>query len=232
MYRRLGDMPADVTYVDPNINYPQPDPLSSLLDSAQAAAVRQLPVDFPAVLAQAKQDYQVLRAGLDNGVPIDQSTLTQITDWFRDFPRYWTTIRPNYVPDYTTVVSAHQAALLDDADAFAAQLTGDHTVQTGLGIGPLIIAGILVAAVAGVAGVIWAIGYVKSQNNISQMITDTVAGKLPPDILKKAIDKSQEGSSWLTDIEGILKWGAIAIVGIMVLPRLLDLLPSRKTTSA
>jgi len=224
-------MPADVTYVDPNINYPQPDPLSALLSSAQAAAVQQLPVDFPAVLAQAKQDYQVLRAGLDAGVTINPSDLTTLTDWFRDFPRYWTTIRPNYVPDYTTVVSAHQEALLNDADQFASVLGGDHTIQTGLGIGPLIIAGILVAAVAGVAGVIWAIGYVKAQNNISQIITDTVAGKLPPDILKKAIDKSQEGSSWLTDIEGILKWGAIAIIGIMVLPRLLDLIP-RKTASA
>ena len=218
-------MPADVSYVDPNINTPQPDPLSAFLTDSQNAAIRQLPVDFPAVLAQAKVDYYTFKAGVDAGLFSVTGDTTGIVEWFSNFPRYWQAIRPNY---------ESQPDVLTDGDNFAAMLGSDISINPGLGIGPLVIAGILVAAIAGVAGVIWAVGYVKSQNNISSIIQQTVAGKLPPSVLAQV--EQNAGSSSIGSIFGnvgtIVKWGAIGLAAWFVLPVLTGLFKGGKAANA
>jgi len=200
--------------------------VSGLLSDAQQWAIRQLPNDFPAILYQAKKDYYTLKAGLAAGVvPASADTNTAIA-WFADFPRLWEAIRPNFVydPQYNNgLMSAHTEATRQSADDFVRELGADPVINQKLGIAPLLIVGILVAAVAGVAGCIWAIGYVKQQSNISSIIDNVAAGKLPSDVLTKALAQAGTSTGPLADLGSILKWGAIAVVAVMVLPSVMSM---------
>ena len=80
-----------------------------------------------------------------------------------------------------------------------------YILSKGLGLAMVVIAGILlVSAAFGSAGVVWAVGYAKKQNNVSRMIELAADGKIPADVLQKAIEEEQ------SSIFGKLGLGAIA----------------------
>ena len=220
IHNGLGTPDFDVTLPQSGFD------ISGMISEAQQYAIRQLPNDFPAILYQAKKDYYTLKAGLAAGVvPASADTNTAI-EWFADFPRLWEALRPNFVydPQYNSgLMSAHTDATRQAADDFVGELGSDPVIAQRLGIAPLLIVGILVAGVAGVAGIIWALGYVKQQNNISSIIDKVAAGKLPPDVLEKAIDQAGQNTGPLADLGSILKWGAIAVVAVMVLPSVMSM---------
>ena len=180
------------------------------ITAAQQSAIRATVSDFPEKLKQAKIDFAKFKAGLDLGLFKQSQNTKRVTTWFAEFPRLWEAIRPNYLPQPGQTMSAHREAVRKEADAFVAVLGTDPQVRNQLGIAPLIVAGVLVAAIAGIAGILWAVGYVKEQGNISRMIDEVVAGKLPPDVLKKAVAEANSGG-FLGDITGLLKWGAIGL---------------------
>ena len=71
-------------------------------------------------------------------------------------------------------------------------------------------------------GAIWAVGYVKKQNNISRIIDEVTAGRISPAILQEAV--KQERGGFFSDIKGVsenlLLIGALGIGAYFVLPML------------
>lgn len=200
----------------------------SFITDAQGYAIRQLPSDFPNVLQKAKVDYQLFKAGLEAGLFPQTAETKKIVEWFRSFPRYWQAIRPNFEYTPSGTISTHRSAIVDDADAFVKEIGTNPTIANSLAVAPLLIVGVLIAAVAGVAGAIWAIGYVKEQNNISGLIDQTVKGKLPPEILAQAMKNAGERPGFTDNITSILKWGAVILVGVTLLPIVTGALKQRQ----
>jgi hypothetical protein len=200
----------------------------SFITDAQGYAIRQLPDDFPTVLRKARVDYQLFKAGLEAGLFQQTDDTKKIIKWFRSFPRYWEALRPNFEYTPSGTISTHRAAIVDEADSFVRELGTNPTIANSLAIAPLIIAGVLIAAVAGVAGAIWAIGYVKEQNNLSNIIDLTVRGKLPPEILAQAMKNAGERPGLTDNLTGMLKWGAVILIGATVLPTLIGAFKKRQ----
>lgn len=211
MYQQQGTGLGQIPWTDPLITALEIKAVQ-YLTQGQQAAIRKAVSDFPSILAQAKVDYAKFKAGLEAGLFVQSTNSKRVTDWFREFPRLWEAIRPNYEQTVEGgTVSTHRTAILNDGDAFVRKLGGDPQIQNRLGIAPILIAGVLIAGVAGVAGVIWAIGYVGKQNNISKIIDEAVAGRVPMDVLKKALEEADAGPGFMTSITDLLKWGAIGL---------------------
>lgn len=190
--------------------------MNHFITDAQQWAIRRLPDDFPAMFARAKADYIKLDACLRAGAFKNRDDAQNAIDWFRSFPRYWEAIRPNF--EITTsggMVSTHRAALRDEADAFVAKIGNNIYIQNNLAIAPLLIAGILVGGIAGIAGIIWAIGYVKEQGNVSDIIDNVATANLTPEkkaeLLAKIAQEQASSPGFFDQIGDVVKWAAIGL---------------------
>lgn len=143
-----------------------------------------------------------------------------IFDWYKDFPRLWEAVRPNFELQPGETMSSKKYRLLEKTDAFV--FGNRQKWVRGLGVPVILIAGVLVSAVAGVAGVLWSIGFIKRQNNISSLIDKVAAGQIPAGVLTDAIKTDSQSSSPFGDVASIVKWGAIAAVLFFVVPPLLS----------
>ena len=173
--------------------------------------VKNLLPSFPGVFGSAVADWARLKEGIAAGLFSAQQQAEALS-WFREFPALWETLRPNYAGD-----DKNQAYVLS-VDRFVDSLTGSAIYKnTGLGIAPAVIAGVLI--VGGAAAALWAVQYIQRQANISAMIDGVVAGKLSPDVLKKAIEV-QESGGLFGGISDLFKWVAIGGLAMLVLPKI------------
>jgi hypothetical protein len=166
---------------------------------------KELFYNFPDMFAQAQKDWAKLKAGLAAGL-FTQSQKNQAWDWFKEFPKAWETVRPNWSENISSV----QRAWGQKVDAFVAEIKG-YGGLSGLGLAPVVIAGILI--VGGLAAASWGVGYLKKQLNVSKMIDEVTAGKLPASILEEA---TKEQPGLFEDIAGLIKWVVIGGVILMV----------------
>lgn len=156
---------------------------------------------FPSVFERAVNDWATYKAALGL-IDIPANQRVEVESWYREFPRLWETVRDNWtmaLPGGT--FSSRKLAFAKKVDSWVDSLQADPVYRgTGLGIAPLIIAGIAIAAAFGVGGAIWAIGYVKKQNNVSRIIGEVTAGRIPAAVLEKAV--SQQRGGFFADIAG------------------------------
>jgi len=201
-------------------------------DDIQAVAA-----NFPAYFAKAQEAWAKFKAGEAAGL-FSISQRSQVLGWFRELPKAWAGFRPNWtetLPGGT--FSAHRLAFADTVDAWIESLKRDlrgHGVEpatvegSGLGLAFLIIAGIIILLTFGAAGAVWAVGYFKEQSNISRMVDEVVAGKLPANVLEAAIKKEQSSSGgFLGDISGVFKWGLLAWAVVQFGPMLVSAVKKR-----
>lgn len=174
--------------------------------------VKDLIPSFPSVFEKAKIDWTKFIAGIETGL-FSENEKKKILDWFIQFPDMWETIRPNFI----TTEQGKQFG--DQVDNFIGNILRSSVYKNrSLGIAPAVVAGVLI--VGGIAASLWAIQYVQEQNNISNLIDGVVAGKIPPEILQEAIEKTNSGG-WFDDIQGLIQIGIIGIVAWYLLPLVL-----------
>lgn len=172
--------------------------------------VKNLLPRFPGVFGSAVADWAKFRAGIDAGLFTPQQR-KETLDWFRGFPKLWESIRPNYSGE-------KNRSYQESVDRFVDSLTGDPLYKnTGLGVASVIIAGVLIAG--GAAAALWAVGYIQKQANISSMIDGVVAGKLSPDVLKKAIEV-QESGGLFGGLSDLFKWAVLGGLAIYFVPQI------------
>jgi len=174
---------------------------------------------FPQTFERAVTDWARYKAALKAGA-VPPQTYADVNAWFWEFPKLWQGIAPNWREAVNgRQPTAEQKAFAERVDRWIIHLRGDEVfVQpSGLGVVPLlVIAGILVAASFGVAGLEWAIGYNREQKNITRMIDGVTAGVLPPEVLQKAV--AADKKSFLEQITGVLQTGSvIAIIAVLLL---------------
>jgi hypothetical protein len=183
---------------------------------------------FPAIFSQAVTDWAKFKAGRRY---FSDDEAREVVEWFSEFPKLWDLVRPNFV--YTRTESGTRLPLtgsLDFAnkvDAWTNTLRTEVQV-TGLGMPLLIIAGVIIAGLLGLGGVIWAIGYVRKQFNITALIDGVVAGKVPAAVLTTAIEKEAESMSPLAQVGNVLKWGAIAVAVAWLAPKVIGYFGNQK----
>lgn len=148
---------------------------------------------FPAMFDQAVADLAKYKLARERGlVPYDQQQ--KVEGWFYEFPKLWGIIQPNWQWNADgSPTTGEKAQFAERVNRWVIRLRGEpFEPYQGLGIAPLLIAGILIAGAFGAAGLSWALGYMGEQRNISRIIDGVTAGKLPPDVLKKAVDQGRE----------------------------------------
>jgi hypothetical protein len=190
--------------------------LLSKISNADGLLYKNIVTDWENILNKAIADWQKFQT---ERVKFTQQQQQAVFDWYREFPRLWSAVRPNFelAPGETT--ASKKFRLLEKADAFVYG-NRDKWVR-GLGAPVLLIAGVVVSAVAGVAGVLWAIGFIRRQGNISSLIDKVAAGQIPTSVLTDAIRSDAQAVSPLADIGTIVKWGAIGLALFFVVPPLL-----------
>ena len=185
---------------------------------ATDAEIQELVRAFPAVFETAVADWAKYQAALLTG-KVEPWKREKIHAWFYQFPRFWATIRPNWEqqPDGSAPTFA-QKQFAEKVNRWIIRLRGypEMAAAPGLGIAPLIVAGVLIAAAATAAGAVWAVGYVQEQRNISNMIDQVAKGALPASVLKEAV---QEAKSRIFGGLGDLGafGGVLLIAGLLVL---------------
>lgn len=160
---------------------------------------------FPDIFQQAKVDWIKFKLGRAQGLFSAEQT-RDVLNWFRDFPRLWETLRSNW--SESTAESQRRFAVL--VDTFVSELKSP-SMTFGLGIAPLVIAGVLI--VGGVAAALWAGGYVKKQFNLSRMIEGVTAGHISEDVLREAVEKEP---GLFAGVSGMIKWIVIGSIGLLV----------------
>jgi len=201
------------------------------LTKSQEADLQKTVANFPAILKQAHIDWAKFKAGVDAGLfAPNSSERREVINWFSGFPKLWEGIKPNFeVKSGDGRIDAELSNVRQDADAFVSRLRTEPEVINSLAIAPLVIAGILIAAALGIGGCIWAIGYVKKQSNISRLIDNVVAGKIPATVLDNAIAQENASPSILGGFTDLLKWAAIGTGLVLVFPLVQSLLKSPST---
>lgn len=177
---------------------------------------------FPDAFEQAKRDWAKFKAGISLGM-FSSDERKIVMNWFDQLPDLWEMIRPNWSEAYTPDAPAKQRFMLN-VDNW---LNTYGLNRSSLGVAPLVIAGVLIAAAFGLAGVMWGIGYIKEQSNITTMIDDVASGNIPPSTLEEYYKKEGATDS-LASIGDILKYGVIAAVLVMVFPTVKGLLSGSK----
>jgi len=200
-------------------------------------------VKFPDVFDQAVDDWAKFKIGVAKGL-FTLSEQQDIIEWFKKLPELWAMIRPNFVltriegkgaylpltpPEFANTVDKW----IEDQNGFT--LAGVN-VQSGLGIAPLVVAGIILAGVLAIGGALWVVGYIKKQQNISRLIDEVTAGHIPASVLQEAI--KQDVRTPLTPIgetigqfSDLVKWLAIGLAGYYVIPMLGEWLRGRQTAA-
>jgi hypothetical protein len=183
------------------------------LSEASQIELQALVYAFPQMLDEAVTRWAKFKVGYDGGL-FTPDQVSEIIGYYQNFPKIWNLIRPSFDPTQTPVMrlTAEDSAVFQKADNFIKKLDGELSVVNGLGLAPIIIAGIAIAASATLALVIWTISQAKKQSNISKMIDGVVDGKIPPSVLNEAI--KEEHSSLFGSFFSSLKW--ILIGGVLI----------------
>lgn len=196
--------------------------IPSIVGQANVTEIRSIVDQFPEILDRAREDWGKFKVGVKAGVFGSVSNgaarRAEILDWFEDFPRLWETIRPHFVFTPEGLIKAHVPDVVKEADDFVEKLQPGQ-IDRQLGVGFIIIAGVLIAAAVGVAGVVWAVGYTRKQGNVSKLIDETVAGRIDPVILQKAI-QAESGGGLFGGISDLLKLVFIGGAALLILPLL------------
>jgi len=186
------------------------DPLSAKIIQAIVTPgpedIAKVVQQFPVIMKQARSDWAKYEVGSKNNL-FTKGQSRDIVDWFAQLPYLWDGIKNNWLfTPQGLLLSGANKKFYDDTESWMNKLrTSPSVLFPGIGFGFLIIAGVIILAAFGTAGAFWAIGYVKKQNNISRMIDEVVAGRLPPEVLQAAVDKEESG--FLGDIKGIVMLG-------------------------
>jgi hypothetical protein len=149
----------------------------------------------------------------------DQDQINTIVTWFREFPSLWETVKLNYIQENATDADR---IFYQKGEGFINKLMQEldpryYQVWSYSGLqGVVIIAGIVIAASIGLAGIIWAIGYVKKQNNISALIQSVESGAVPADVLATAYESDQGGV--FDTLADLVLYGALVGGAIMFWP--------------
>lgn len=183
----------------------------SYLSDFQKGQLTDLVVQFPDILKQAVADYAKFKIGVENNL-FSSSQRNEISQWFRNFPDLWDKIGSNYEYVAGGLISDRRLETKNAADKFVAKIKS-NSGGLGFAVTGMIVVG-AVAFLGTVAGVVWAIGYVKEQNNISRIIDGVVDGSIPADVLKNAVD--DEESDIFSKITGVITALAVGI-GLLVL---------------
>lgn len=183
---------------------------TKVLDLWQEQKVKRLVPDFPGIFEKAQTDWAKLKEGAKAGL-FTTPELSRALQWFEEFPRLWETIRPNFLKDESGRVFGGKV------DDFIGEIIKHPLLRSSgqLGIPVAVVAGVLI--VGGIAASLWAIEFIKRQQNISAMIDGVVAGKIPPEVLREAIEK-QKGAGLFGELGGLVKYGLMAIAGLYLLP--------------
>ncbi len=193
--------------------------LTTYLSNKQQEEFQDLVPDFANILKQAKIDFAKFKSGESL---FSKKQHDKIQEWFIQFPELWKGIRPNFTQTINGAISTHQQTMVKDADSFIKHINDSLSFyqpeNIRLGLATIVIAGIIIAVTFGIGGVIWAIGYVKEQNNITNMIDEVTAGRLDPAILQQAINQSS--NSPFDNVTDILKYGVIAAGLFLAFPLL------------
>lgn len=206
----------------------------------EAEELAQVVKDFPATLDQAITDWVKFELGMEKGL-FSSSEKSEILEWFGKFPDLWELVRPNFVmtrTDSGTMLPLPMyEGVAERADEFVAKLKPDLKVYQGLGgmgIAPIIVAGIILAGVLGIGGAIWAISYYKQQANISRIIDEVTAGRISEDVLRDAIQAEvptplDAVSGVVGGVQDILTWLAIGVAGYFLVPKVAEWFRSGKS---
>jgi len=178
---------------------------------------------FPAVFETAKRDWARFRAGVDRGL-FTTNQKNVVLDWFDSLGYLWEGIRPNWSESFTPDTPG-KLAFMAEVDSWVNRY---GSARSGLGVAPLIIAGIAVAAVFGVAGILWAVGYIKEQANVSTVIDNVVSGVVPSDVLETYYQQEGAQAGFVGSVGDIVKWGAVALAIWFAAPIVKGLLDGRK----
>lgn len=190
--------------------------MDGLLNWFQEKDLTETVANFPDIFDRAVTDWAKFKAGYKAGL-FSKDAAGDVLEWFNEFPRLWETIKPNFEetdPEFTSQVNNWTKSL------------GSNIEALNLGLAPLIIAGIAIAAVFGVGGAVWAIGYAKKQQNISKMIDNVTVGKLPASVLDTAI--REEHASIFSDATGLIKFAVIGAAFYMAYPLLQKVIKSAR----
>ena len=173
--------------------------------------VKELIPRFPASFERAVVDWAKLKIGVKAGL-FTEPQIAEALAWFRDLPRLWETIRPNFLK------TAADVSWSKTVDEFVGRLQRDGFYQSGrLGLAPVVIAGVLI--VGGTAASLWAIQYILKQRNLSDMIDGVTAGRIPADVLAAAIE-AEKRSGFLGGLSDVVKWLLLGGVGLVLLPKI------------
>lgn len=191
----------------PDDLFPEAD-LTILETHPEPAAYAQLVKDFPEYIHQAIVDWARFKAAepFDIFSPGDSAF---IREWFQQLPELWDAIKVNYG-------KFEQRNFYLMADGWISQFR-KGSANNSLGFGVIVIAGVLiVAAIGGVAAALWAIGYIQKQKNVTRLVDETVAGKIPPDLLKAAVQTETEKAGFVDQVTGLFKTVLVIGLGIVL----------------
>lgn len=180
-------------------------------------------VNFPATFDRAVKDWAKFKVGVKAGL-FTQAQQQETIEWFREFPKLWETVRPNFVTQRTAAgayLPMGPVGFADKVDKWVARLGGSVNTP-GLGLAPIIIAGVIIAGALGLAGAFWAVAYIQRQSVISEMIEQVTAGKLSESVLNTALANEAGFMSPIGEIGGVIKWLALGLAAYLILPVLAD----------
>jgi hypothetical protein len=190
-----------------------------------AAAV----VDFPKTFDRAVNDWAKFKAGVQAGL-FTTAQRQEALEWFKEFPKLWETVRPNFIIQRTAsgaYLPLGPAGFADKVDKWVARLQGSVAVP-GLGIAPLIVAGVIIAGALGLAGAFWAVAYIQRQAVISKMIDEVTAGRLSESVLNTALQNEASFMSPIGEVGSVVKWLAVGLAAYFILPTLAESLRGKK----
>jgi len=195
-------------------------------ESYSEADIAELTFQFPKAFTQAQVDWAKFKLGVKAGLFTPAQT-SAVMAYYSDFGKLWEIVRPNwFITPQGNPTPEFAVRYAKIVDTWVATL-GQERLSMGLGIAPLIIAGILIAGLFGIAGATWAVGYLKAQQNTSDIIAGVVDKTIPPSVLEKAIQAEQSASSF-GGLVDLFKWGAIAVGLYLFLPVIKDVVTSKK----
>jgi len=168
---------------------------------------------YPSLLDDAVDSWAKYKVGLKYGL-FTSGERSQIESQFDGWPKLWSAVRPNYEaggaynsPDVVRRSESFVGVLTNDLHVTGIDVT--PPLSGGLGVAPIIVAGVLVAGIIGLAGVLWSIGYIKKQGNVSRLIEETVSGNLSESVLTAAV--AEEKNSWFDTIGNMVTLGILAV---------------------
>lgn len=193
----------------------------------QPSTAKDIVLNFPALFDQAQSDWAKFKVGVSRGLfSVDQKQ--SILDWYRDFPKLWESIKPNFEDVMLEQTGSYNVTFVPKVDAWVATLKSDKDFS-GLGIAPVVVAGVLV--VGGLAVALWAVAYIKRQANISKLVDGVTAGRIPADVLSEAI-QAEKSAGIFSGATDLLKWAAIGLAAWFLLPPVLKMFSGRSAKSA